>query len=184
MNWSTVADVLAAACLLAGSFLTLAAGVGILRFPDLLARMHSATKPQALGLVLMVTAEALRVRSWGVVGLLVLVIIFQLLTAPVGAHMLGRAGVRTDQMRRDLLVLDELSEDQQEAEHERRRAVERNPKVEEEIARQLEARINAMREQAKQNPVAQNADASSVNTSGVEPSTATATGSDSSEPKA
>lgn len=147
MNWNTVADVLAAVCLLAGSFLTLAAGVGILRFPDLLARMHAATKPQALGLILMVTAEALRVRSWGVVGLLFLVIVFQLLTAPVGAHMLGRAGARTDQMRRDLLVVDELTADQQAAEHERRRAVERNPLVEQEVARQLEARIKALRDQ-------------------------------------
>lgn len=153
MNWNTVTDVLAAVCLLAGSFLTLAAGVGILRFPDLLARMHAATKPQALGLILMVTAEALRVRSWGVVGLLLLVIIFQLLTAPVGAHMLGRAGARTDQIRKDLLVVDELTSDQQEAEHARRRAVERNPQVEQEVARQLEARIKALREQnAKEQP--------------------------------
>lgn len=146
MNWSTVADVVAAIFLLLGAFLTLAAGVGILRFPDLLARMHSATKPQALGLILMISAEALRVRSWGVVGLLALVIVFQLLTAPVGAHMLGRAGARTDQMRKDLLVLDELSADQLDADLARRRAVERNPKVEEELAAHLEAKIAAIRE--------------------------------------
>lgn len=147
MNWSTIADVVAAILLLLGSFLTLAAGIGILRFPDLLARMHSATKPQALGLILMITAEALRVRSWGVVGLLFLVIVFQLFTAPVGAHMLGRAGVRTDQFRKDLLVVDQLTQDQQAAEHERRRALERNPQLEQEIAAALEARIKALREQ-------------------------------------
>ncbi len=149
MNWSTIADVIAAIFLLLGAFLTLAAGVGILRFPDLLARMHSATKPQALGLILMISAEALRVRSWGVVGLLLLVIIFQLLTAPVGAHMLGRAGARTDQMRKDLLVVDELSADQLDADLARRRAVERNPKVEEELAAHLEARITAIRNAEK-----------------------------------
>ena len=146
MSWSTVADVLAAVCLLLGAFLTLAAGVGVLRFPDLLSRMHSATKPQVLGLVLMVTAEALRVRSWGVVGLLLLVITFQFLTAPVAAHMVGRAGARTSQMRKDLLVMDELSADEDAAELARRRALERNPQIEEAINEQLEARIRALRQ--------------------------------------
>src|SRR3712207_7091206 len=46
----TVADVLASVCLLGGAFLAFAAGVGVLRFPDLLSRMHAGTKPQTLGL--------------------------------------------------------------------------------------------------------------------------------------
>lgn len=152
MNWDNFADVVAAIFLLAGSFLTLAAGVGILRFPDLLARMHAATKPQALGLILMVSAEALRVRSWSVFGLLLLVVIFQLFTAPVGAHMVGRAGARTDQMRNELLVMDELTADQQQADHERLRALEHNPEIEQELARKIEERIAAMREQEGKPP--------------------------------
>ncbi|MEK8226242.1 monovalent cation/H+ antiporter complex subunit F [Oerskovia sp. M15] len=39
-------------------------GVGVVRFPDLLARMHAATKPQVLGLILVLIALALRLRSW------------------------------------------------------------------------------------------------------------------------
>ena len=92
MSWTAVADVAAYACLVGGSFLALAAGVGVLRFPDLLARMHAGTKPQVLGM-------------------LVLIVVFQLLTAPVAAHMVGRAGYRTGKVRNDLLVLDELTED-------------------------------------------------------------------------
>jgi multicomponent Na+:H+ antiporter subunit G len=152
VNWDNFADVVAAIFLLAGSFLTLAAGVGILRFPDLLARMHAATKPQALGLILMVSAEALRVRSWSVFGLLLLVVIFQLFTAPVGAHMVGRAGARTDQMRKELLVMDELTADQQQADLERLRALEHNPEIEQELARKIEERIAAMREQEGKPP--------------------------------
>ena len=150
MNWEIVADVLAAVCLLLGAFLTFAAGVGVLRFPDLLARMHAATKPQVLGLILMLTAEALRVRSWKVAGLLFLVICFQLLTAPVAAHMVGRAGVRTGQMRSEYVVTNELEDDQNEAEAMRRRALERDPQVNRDLERKLEARILKMRAAAQQ----------------------------------
>ena len=47
-----IADVIAGACLLAGAFLCLTAGVGLLRFPDVLSRMHAGTKPQVLGVLL------------------------------------------------------------------------------------------------------------------------------------
>ncbi|MEP7762697.1 monovalent cation/H(+) antiporter subunit G [Sanguibacter sp. 25GB23B1] len=112
MTWTTVADVAAALCLLAGAFLAFAAGVGVVRFPDLLSRMHAGTKPQVLGLILLLMGEALRVRNLQVLGMLVLVAVFQLMTAPVAAHMVGRAGYRTGKVRSDLLEVDELTEDQ------------------------------------------------------------------------
>lgn len=111
MSWTTVADVVAGICLVSGAFLAFAAGVGVLRFPDLLARMHAGTKPQVLGLILMLLGEALRVRNLQVLGMLVLIAIFQLLTAPVAAHMVGRAGYRTGKVRSELLVVDELTAD-------------------------------------------------------------------------
>ncbi|MBO9568561.1 MULTISPECIES: monovalent cation/H(+) antiporter subunit G [Cellulomonas] len=110
-QWTTVADVVSAVCLLGGAFFALAAGVGALRFPDLLSRMHAATKPQVLGLVLVLVGLALRLREGGAVWALVLVAVFQMLTAPVAAHMVGRAGFRTGKVRQDLLVVDELSRD-------------------------------------------------------------------------
>lgn len=115
MTWTTVADVASAICLIGGAFLAFAAGVGVLRFPDLLSRMHAGTKPQVLGLVLVLLGLALRLRSGGAVWALVLVAVFQLLTAPVGAHMVGRAGYRTGKIREDLLVVDELTTDMERA---------------------------------------------------------------------
>ena len=109
--WDTVADVASVIFLLGGALLAFAAGVGALRFPDLLARMHAATKPQVLGLVLCLIGLALRLRSGGAVWALVLVAVFQMLTAPVAAHMVGRAGYRTGKVRGDLLVVDELTAD-------------------------------------------------------------------------
>ncbi|MFB7888558.1 monovalent cation/H(+) antiporter subunit G [Cellulosimicrobium cellulans] len=116
--WDTVADVVSAVFLLCGAFLAFAAGVGVVRFPDLLARMHAATKPQVLGLILVLAGLSLRLRSWGAVATLFLVVIFQLLTSPVAAHMVGRAGYRTGKVRIDLLVVDELTRDQDAAERE------------------------------------------------------------------
>ena len=111
MSGDLILDVLAAACLLGGSFLALAAGAGLMRFPDLLARTHAATKPQVLGLLLMLLGLALRLRSGPVVWMLVLVALFQMLTSPVAAHMVSRAGYRTGKVRRDVLVVDELTAD-------------------------------------------------------------------------
>lgn len=111
-----VADVVASVLFLAGAFLVMVAGIGIARFPDLLSRMHAATKPQVLGLGMVLTGLALELRIGWVVWTLVLVLLFQLTTGPVSAHMVGRAGYRTGRVRRDLLVVDELTEDLEAAE--------------------------------------------------------------------
>ncbi|QGQ20568.1 Na+/H+ antiporter subunit G [Cellulomonas sp. JZ18] len=110
-QWTLVADVVSVVCLLGGAFFVLAAGAGALRFPDLLSRMHAGTKPQTLGLILVLVGLALRLREGGAVWALVLVAVFQMLTAPVAAHMVGRAGYRTGKVRHDLLVVDELTRD-------------------------------------------------------------------------
>jgi multicomponent Na+:H+ antiporter subunit G len=106
---NAVLDVAAAVCLLAGALLSLAAGVALLRFPDLLSRMHAATKPQVLGLLLVLLGCGLRLRDTVDVTTLLLVALFQLGTAPVAAHMVGRAAYRAGQVRADLLVTDELA---------------------------------------------------------------------------
>lgn len=108
---ASVLDLVAAVLLIVSAFLTLAAAVGLLRFPDALARLHAATKPQILGLMLLVIALALSVRSWSVLLLLIPVVVFQLLTAPIAAHMVGRAGYRTGEFDPDTLVADELAPD-------------------------------------------------------------------------
>lgn len=121
----TVIDALTAVCLIGGALMSVAAGVGLLRFPDLLTRMHAATKPQVLGLLLFLMAIALQLQSWILLPVLLLCWIFMLLTVPVSAHMVGRAGYRTKHMRRDLLSMDELDEIVEKAAN--KRAPGRNP---------------------------------------------------------
>lgn len=106
-----VLDIAAAVFVVLGAALSLVAGVGVLRFPDALSRLHAGTKPQVLGLICIVIAVALSSRSWAAILLLIPVVLFQLLTQPVAAHMIGRAGYRTKNLRHDLLVVDELADD-------------------------------------------------------------------------
>lgn len=102
-------DILAAVLLLGGVALTLLAGVGMLRFPDVLTRMHAQTKPAVLGLLLVLTGTALAARDLSLAGTLLLVAAFQVVTSPVGAHMIGRAAHRAGHMDRSRLVRDDLA---------------------------------------------------------------------------
>ncbi|GAA4427528.1 monovalent cation/H(+) antiporter subunit G [Georgenia halophila] len=111
ISWTDVADVTGAVLLLLGSLLTLVAAIGVVRLPDLLSRMHAATKPQTLGLLLLMGGLALSVRNPIVVWTLVLVVAGQMVTAPISAHMVGRAGYRTKAIDAARLEVDELTED-------------------------------------------------------------------------
>jgi multicomponent Na+:H+ antiporter subunit G len=101
-------DLVSAVFMVAGAVLSLGAAVGLLRFPDLLSRMHAATKPQVLGLFLLLGAIGLQMRTWWVWPVLAVAWVFQLLTVPVSAHMVGRSGYRTKHLHRELLTSDEL----------------------------------------------------------------------------
>ncbi|MDG4767081.1 monovalent cation/H(+) antiporter subunit G [Solwaraspora sp. WMMD406] len=106
---NTVSDLLAGAFLISGALLSLAASIGLLRFPDVASRMHAATKPQVLGLLLVLTGVALRLSSGTELATLLLIAIFQMATAPVAAHIICRAAYRADLVRPDLLIADEAA---------------------------------------------------------------------------
>ncbi len=106
-----VLDIIGAVFLLLGAMLCFAASVGLVRFPDVLTRMHAATKPQTLGLLFVVTGVAFSLQNLHALGILLLVAILQLLTAPVAAHMVSRTAYRTGQVRDDLLLEDDLADD-------------------------------------------------------------------------
>ena len=101
-------EVVTAILVLLAAVMCLAAGVGLLRFPDVLTRLHSATKPQILGLMAVTADVAVNNFSVGTVTLVVAIVLFQALTAPMAAHLVARAAYVTDHLRPDLLILDEL----------------------------------------------------------------------------
>jgi multicomponent Na+:H+ antiporter subunit G len=103
-------DVVSSFLLLTGVALAVLAGLGLVRFPDVFSRMHAATKPATLGLLLVMLGAALRQDSGSNATKLLLVAAFQFLTAPVAAHMIGRAAYRSGTGDLEGLVVDELKD--------------------------------------------------------------------------
>lgn len=109
MTVQVVVQVVQAVLLLSGAVLTLLAAVGLLRLPDVLARSQAATKPQLVGLVLIILGVALAVGEPDESLALILVALFQLATAPVLAQLVGRAAYRAHAIRHEALLTDDLA---------------------------------------------------------------------------
>ena len=103
----SASDWIVAAMLVAGGFFLFVAGLGILRLPDVLIRIHASTKAGTLGAGLVFMAVAVRFGDAATVSLAVLTIVFLLATAPVGAHAIGRAVYRSNTPLSESTHLDE-----------------------------------------------------------------------------
>jgi multicomponent Na+:H+ antiporter subunit G len=90
-----VTDIITALLLLLGTGFAFIAGLGIVRMSDVYIRMHAATKAGTLGSGLVLAAVAVHFGDGGVVVRAILTVLFLLITAPVAAHMIGRAAYRT-----------------------------------------------------------------------------------------
>ncbi len=84
-------EMITAFLLMAGSIFSFIAAVGMLRLPDTIIRMHAATKAGALGAGLIFMAQIFYYSELGIILRSIVAIIFILLTAPVAAHLIGRA---------------------------------------------------------------------------------------------
>lgn len=100
-----------------GVIFNLLASIGILRFPDVYTRIHAATKCTTFGTIFIVLATiSYALYSWKLehnpawITIAIhsaLVLIFLVLTNPVGAHAIGRAA-RKSGIRPYGAVIDEL----------------------------------------------------------------------------
>ncbi len=84
-------EFLTALLLFVGSTFILVASVGILRMPDLYTRMHAATKAGTVGLSSLLLAVAVAIPESTVISRVMGTMLFIFLTAPVAAHLLGKA---------------------------------------------------------------------------------------------
>lgn len=102
-------EVVSGVLMLLGALLALVAGIGLQRFDDVFARMHAATKPATLGLALVMLGAALQLPDGGSVVKLLLVVLLQFATAPVGSHLVGRAAYRAGTELSEDTQVDELA---------------------------------------------------------------------------
>jgi multicomponent Na+:H+ antiporter subunit G len=90
-----MAEVIMSVLILLGGFFCFVAGLGVLRLPDVLIRMHASTKAGTLGSGLILVAVAIYFADTATTTRAVATILFLLITAPVAAHMVGRAAFRS-----------------------------------------------------------------------------------------
>lgn len=96
---------------LTGAAFVIVAALGVLRLPDLLMRMHAATKAGTLGAGLLLIAVAVAVPEPGVVARALAIFVFLVLTAPIAAHLIARAAYHTGEaVLWDRTDVDELAE--------------------------------------------------------------------------
>ncbi|MBN3492470.1 monovalent cation/H(+) antiporter subunit G [Vibrio neptunius] len=74
-----------------GTLFILIASLGILRMPDLYMRMHAATKAGTVGLASLLLAVAIAIPDVTVISRVIGTMLFIFITAPVAAHLLGKA---------------------------------------------------------------------------------------------
>ncbi|MFD2759350.1 monovalent cation/H(+) antiporter subunit G [Gulosibacter faecalis] len=107
-TWLDLATIL---FVLAGAVLSFSAGLGLLRFPDLLSRLHAQSKPQAAGLLFILVGLALQQTDAWTIVLLVPIILFQFLTTPAAGMVLARGGYRSRHYEFVELRIDELEDE-------------------------------------------------------------------------
>ncbi len=115
MSADDIFDLIGAVFLVGGAFFCLGGALGLVRFADVLARMHAATKPQVFGLLLVLLGVGFSIREPKVWLTLLVVILLQVLTAPVASHLIGRVAYRSGAWEPDDLLVDELSDDLRDA---------------------------------------------------------------------
>ncbi|BBL88924.1 Na+/H+ antiporter subunit G [Vibrio rotiferianus] len=84
-------DITVGVLLCLGTVFTLIASLGILRMPDLYTRMHAATKAGTVGLASLLLAVAIAIPDITVISRVIGTMLFIFITAPVAAHLLGKA---------------------------------------------------------------------------------------------
>lgn len=99
----------ASAFLLLGATLTLLAGVGILRFPDVFTRANAATKAAGLGIAFLLLGAGLWIGTWEAGIKLGLAAALQFVTAPISGHVMGRAAYRSGAPLAAITHLDDLA---------------------------------------------------------------------------
>lgn len=84
-------DIIGSIFIVVGSVFIFISSVGLLRMPDLYMRMSATTKAATLGVGFVLLGTAIHFWEVGVLSRAIVIISFLFITAPIAAHMIGRA---------------------------------------------------------------------------------------------
>lgn len=90
-----MSDIIATLAVVLGTAFGLLSAVGILRMPDVYIRLQVASKASSLGIALLMLGVAAHFGELSVIVRALLVVLFLFMTAPVAAHVIGRAAYLT-----------------------------------------------------------------------------------------
>ena len=102
-------DLLATLAVVLGTALGLLSAIGIVRMPDVYIRLQVASKASSLGIALLMLGVAAHFDTLSVTVRALMVVVFLFLTAPVAAHVIGRAAYLTGVPLSGATKLDELA---------------------------------------------------------------------------
>ena len=88
-------EFIAGSLIILGGIFAVIGALGLLRMPDVLIRMHASTKIGTLSTGLILAGCAVVFGSSEIIIRVVAIVLFILLTAPIGAHMMGRSVLST-----------------------------------------------------------------------------------------
>lgn len=91
---STARDIASVVFFFVGVSMAVIAAVGLHRLQHTTSRMHAATKPATLGVLCCAIGAAVQMDNLSSVTKIAVVVAFQFITVPIGAHMLARAITR------------------------------------------------------------------------------------------
>lgn len=103
-------NLISALSILIGTIFILIAAIGIFRMPDLLMRMHAATKAGTLGAGLTLIGVMFHFQKWTVTIEGILTILFIYITAPIASHLLARAAYFRGIKLAKMTIIDELKD--------------------------------------------------------------------------
>lgn len=91
-----------------GALFVLLAAIGLIRMPDTYLRISVTTKAATLGVGLLLVSTAIYFNDLSTTSRALVIILFVLLTAPVSAHLIGRASYFIGVKLWDKSVMDDL----------------------------------------------------------------------------
>lgn len=105
---TSLSEIVTVLMLLIGAYFMLVGALGLLRMPDLFMRMSATTKSSTLGVAFTLGAAAVHFNQLGLGARAIAIIAFVFITAPIAAHMIGRAAYARNVKLWEGTIADEL----------------------------------------------------------------------------